>query len=213
MSERIIKVVVIGPESTGKSTLCEKLATHYNTIWVEEYAREFLLKNGNAYTQEDLLTIAKGQIENEEKALGQLIKKNQYQTPDNFTLLGIEGASKQQTTYPFGGLRGLPNNKLLFIDTDMYVMKVWSEFVFNTCDYFILNQIVERKYDCYLLCEPDIDWVKDELREYPDLETRLKLFHHYKDLLVHQHCNWISINGDYDSRLQKAILHIDNLFQ
>ena len=193
MSERIIKVVVIGPESTGKSMLCEKLAAHYNTIWVEEYAREFLLKNGNAYTQEDLLTIAKGQIKNEEKAI---------------QLLSESGSSS-----PFGGLRGLPNNKLLLIDTDMYVMKVWSEFVFNTCDNFILNQIAERKYDCYLLCEPDIDWVKDELREYPDLETRSKLFHHYKDLMVHQHCNWISINGDYESRFQKAISHIDKLLQ
>lgn len=33
------KIVVVGPESTGKSTLCEKLAAHYNTIWVKEYAR------------------------------------------------------------------------------------------------------------------------------------------------------------------------------
>ena len=193
MSERIIKVVVIGPESTGKSLLCEKLAAHYNTIWVKEYAREFLLKNGNAYTQEDLLTIAKGQIENEEK---------------DIQLLSESGSSS-----PFGGLRGLTNNKLLFIDTDMYVMKVWSEYVFNACDHFILNQIAERKYDCYLLCEPDIDWVKDELREYPDLETRSKLFHHYKDLMVHQHCDWVSITGDYDSRLQKAISHIDSLLQ
>jgi nicotinamide riboside kinase len=213
MSERIIKVVVIGPESTGKSLLCEKLAAHYNTIWVEEYAREFLLKNGNAYTQEDLLTIAKGQIQNEENALRQLTKNNQHQTPNNFPRWGIEGAPKRQTTSPFGGLRGLPNNKLLFIDTDMYVMKVWSEYVFNACDHFILNQIAERKYDCYLLCEPDIDWVKDELREYPDLETRSKLFHHYKDLMVHQHCDWVSITGDYDSRLQKAISHIDSLLQ
>jgi len=193
MSERIIKVVVIGPESTGKSILCEKLAAHYNTIWVEEYAREFLLKNGNAYTQEDLLIIAKGQIKNEEKAI---------------QLLSESGSSS-----PFGGLRGLTNNKLLFIDTDMYVMKVWSEYVFNACDYFILNQIAERKYDCYLLCEPDIDWVKDELREYPDLETRSKLFHHYKDLMVHQHCDWVSINGNYESRLNKAISHIDSLLQ
>jgi NadR type nicotinamide-nucleotide adenylyltransferase len=193
MSECIIKVVVIGPESTGKSTLCEKLAAHYNTIWVEEYAREFLLKNGNAYTQEDLLIIAKGQIENEEKA--------------------IQLLSESGSAFPFGGLRGQTNKKLLLIDTDMLVMKVWSEFVFNACDYFILNQIVERKYDCYLLCEPDIDWVKDELREYPDVETRLTLFHHYKDLMAHQHCNWKSINGDYESRLQKAISHIDTLLQ
>jgi len=193
MSERIIKVVVIGPESTGKSMLCEKLAAHYHTIWVQEYAREFLLKNGNAYTQEDLLIIAKGQIKNEEKAI---------------QLLSESGSSS-----PFGGLRGLINNKLLFIDTDMYVMKVWSEYVFNACDRFILNQIAERKYDCYLLCEPDIDWVKDELREYPDLETRSKLFHHYKDLMVHQHCDWVSINGNYESRLNKAISHIDSLLQ
>ena len=199
MSERIIKVVVIGPESTGKSILCEKLAAHYNTIWVEEYAREFLLKNGNAYTQKDLLTIAKGQIKNEEKAIQQL-SNNQSQTTNN----------KHQTN---NAKRQTLNKELLFIDTDMYVMKVWSEFVFNACDYFILNQIAERKYDCYLLCEPDIDWVKDELREYPDLETRSKLFHHYKDLMVHQHCDWVSINGNYESRLNKAISHIDSLLQ
>jgi nicotinamide riboside kinase len=209
MSECIIKVVVIGPESTGKSTLCEKLAAHYNTIWVQEYAREFLLKNGNAYTQHDLLTIAKGQIENEEKAIRQLTTNNSHQRNTKQST----PKTKHQTSSPFGGLRGLTNNKLLLIDTDMYVMKVWSEFVFNACDYFILNQIVERKYDCYLLCEPDIDWVKDELREYPDLETRTKLFYHYKDLLSHQHCNWISINGDYESRLNKAISHIDSLLQ
>lgn len=205
MSECIIKVVVIGPESTGKSTLCAKLAAHYNTIWVKEYAREFLLKNGNAYTQEDLLTIAKGQLENEEKAI-QKLSNNHYQAINNIQQTTNQGQinnPKPQT----------PNNKLLLIDTDMLVMKVWSEFVFNACDYFILNQIVERKYDCYLLCEPDIDWVKDELREYPDVETRLTLFHHYKDLLVHQHCNWTSINGDYESRLQKAISHIDTLLQ
>jgi len=197
MEAEVFKIVVIGPESTGKSTLCEKLAAHYNTNWVEEYAREFLLKNVTAYTPNDLLTIAKGQIENEEKAIQKLATNNQQITPNT-----KHQTSKQQTTNP----------KLLFIDTDMYVMKVWSEFVFNNCDHFILNQIAERKYDCYLLCEPDIDWIKDELREYPDLKTREILFHHYKDLLVHQHSNWTCINGDYESRFQKAVAHIDSLF-
>ena len=56
------KIVIIGPESSGKSTLCEQLAAHYNTIWVREYAREYLLKNGTDYTFENLLDIAKGQI-------------------------------------------------------------------------------------------------------------------------------------------------------
>jgi NadR type nicotinamide-nucleotide adenylyltransferase len=59
----IKKIVVIGPESTGKSTLCEELAEHYNTVWCPEYAREYLLQNGTDYTYEDLSVIAKGQMQ------------------------------------------------------------------------------------------------------------------------------------------------------
>src|SRR5438045_976931 len=136
MSE-IKKIVVIGPESTGKSTLCSQLAEHYKTVWCPEYAREYLEKNGTDYTYGDLLTIAKGQIELEER-----------------TLTTVD--SRQST---------------VFIDTDMYVMKVWCEFAFGKCHSWILNQIVERKNDLYLLCNVDLPWVKDELREYPDLET------------------------------------------
>ena len=64
------KIVVIGPESTGKSFLCEQLARHYNTVWVKEYAREYLLKNGTDYTFEALLDIAKGQVAEEESGIG-----------------------------------------------------------------------------------------------------------------------------------------------
>ena len=63
----IKKVVIIGPESTGKSTLCQQLAEHYQTNWCPEYAREYLLKHGMNYTYDDLLTIAKEQIALEEK--------------------------------------------------------------------------------------------------------------------------------------------------
>ena len=60
------KIVIIGPESSGKSTLCEQLAAHYNTQWVPEYAREFLEKNGTHYSYENLYEIAMGQVESEE---------------------------------------------------------------------------------------------------------------------------------------------------
>ncbi|RYZ57066.1 MAG: ATPase, partial [Chitinophagaceae bacterium] len=62
------KIVVIGPESTGKSTLCEELAEHYNTVWCPEYARDFLLQHGTDYTYDDLTTIAKGQLALEAEA-------------------------------------------------------------------------------------------------------------------------------------------------
>ncbi|MEJ0082276.1 MAG: AAA family ATPase [Puia sp.] len=87
----------------------------------------------------------------------------------------------------------------------MYVMKVWCEYVFKKCHRFILDQIAKRKYDGYLLCNTDLPWVADELREYPDLESREKLFQMYKDLMVNQSVPWIEISGDYDERLRRAI--------
>ncbi|MEO5945926.1 MAG: AAA family ATPase [Chitinophagaceae bacterium] len=173
----LIKIVIIGPESTGKSTLCTQLAEHYNSIWCPEYAREYLLQHGTDYTFDDLLTIAKGQV-----------------------ALEVEYSSKMESLCP-----------PLFIDTDMYVMKVWCEFVFGKCHRFILDQIIERKYDLYLLCNPDLPWVKDELREYPDLESRQQLYKIYQDIMINQQTPWIDIKGDYEERLTIAIKAVDDL--
>src|SRR3954469_23007123 len=112
------KIVVIGPESTGKSTLCSQLAEHYKTIWCAEYAREYLKIHGTEYTYDDLLTVAKGQIELEEAT--------------GYKLQAASNTPHSQLT---------TDNSHLFIDTDMYVMKVWCEFAFNKCHSWILNQI------------------------------------------------------------------------
>lgn len=62
----LIKVVLFGPESTGKTTMSELLAKHYNTVWVPEYAREYLQNKWNnerkTCEDEDLIPIARGQI-------------------------------------------------------------------------------------------------------------------------------------------------------
>jgi NadR type nicotinamide-nucleotide adenylyltransferase len=179
------KIVVIGPESTGKSTLCEQLADHYHTLWCPEYAREYLLANGTDYTYDDLLTIAKGQVKLEDEYMA---KMNRSSLP-------------AAAITPF------------FIDTDMYVMKVWCEFVFGRCHRYILDQIVERKYDGYLLCDTDLPWVKDELREYPDLESRRRLYQLYKDIMINQAVPWFVIHGSTDERLQHAIAAVDKLLK
>jgi len=64
------KIIVIGPESTGKSTLSCYLANHYKTPWCPEFAREYLLENGTAYTIDDLITIAKGQLQAQKNGIG-----------------------------------------------------------------------------------------------------------------------------------------------
>lgn len=68
---KIIKIAVLGAESTGKSTLCEQLALHYKTVFVPEYARYYFTKKKNIddYSLNDLETIYVHQIENEKKAL------------------------------------------------------------------------------------------------------------------------------------------------
>ena len=86
-----------------------------------------------------------------------------------------------------------------------------SEFVFGKCHKFILDEIIERKYDLYLLCNTDLPWVKDELREYPDPNTRNKLFAIYKDLMIDQSVPWVEIKGTNEERLTMAIDAVDEL--
>ncbi|UKM65874.1 ATP-binding protein [Flavobacteriaceae bacterium GSB9] len=61
-----IKVVLFGPESTGKTTISRQLAKHYNSVWVPEYAREYLQNKWDNKREtcqlQDLLPIAQGQI-------------------------------------------------------------------------------------------------------------------------------------------------------
>jgi len=67
----IIKIVLFGPESTGKTTLSKHLARHYNTVWAPEFAREYLQKKWNnerkTCENSDLLPIAVGQMEIENR--------------------------------------------------------------------------------------------------------------------------------------------------
>ena len=53
----IYRVAVIGPESSGKSNLCEALAAHYQTAWVPEYARDYLKTTGGKYNIQDIIKI------------------------------------------------------------------------------------------------------------------------------------------------------------
>ena len=67
----LVKVVLFGPESTGKTTLSRHLAHHYNTVWTPEFAREYLQKKWNQERKtcevEDLLPIAVGQMKLENR--------------------------------------------------------------------------------------------------------------------------------------------------
>lgn len=170
------KIVVIGPESTGKSTLSQKLAAHYNTVWTPEYARQYLDELPCPYEQHDLLQIAKGQLQLEDEKARQA-------------------------------------NELLICDTDLYVIKVWSEHKYGQCDPRILEQIAARRYDLYLLTYIDIPWEDDPLREYPDPRMREYFYRIYRDIVVNAGVPWADIRGSYAERDAKAIAAVEGLLK
>jgi NadR type nicotinamide-nucleotide adenylyltransferase len=170
------RIVIIGPESTGKSTLCQQLAEYYDTVWCPEFAREYLKENGKDYSYDDLLNIAQGQIKLEEYLLPRA------------------------------------RNNFYFIDTDMMVMKIWCEVAFNDCHTWILKHIASQDYDLHLLCDVDLPWAPDELREYPDPGFRKKLFKMYYDMMVAHVDRWAVVSGAHSQRLQTAITIINSHF-
>lgn len=166
------RIVVIGPECTGKTDLSEFLASHYDTEYVPEYARGYLNNLVRPYNQDDLITIANGQLRIE----------------DEFARTA---------------------KGLLICDTNLYVIKIWSEFKYGECAPEILDQIKNRSYDLYLLTYVDVPWEDDPQREHPD--KRNELYEIYLNELRNQPVPFVEIRGDRDARRQKAIDAIDAL--
>lgn len=84
----IIKIAIYGPENTGKTTLAKQLASHFNTTWAPEFARDYLQEKWNAKQEicvaEDLLPIAIGQMQLENSALQ---KANTYLFADTCLMI------------------------------------------------------------------------------------------------------------------------------
>lgn len=166
------RVVIIGPECTGKTDLSAALADMYNTVWVKEYAREYLDQLGRPYGLADLKRIAHGQV-------------------------ALEDAMAMKA------------NKVLICDTDLYVIKVWSNFKFGYCDPGIMDMIARRKYDLYLLTYIDVPWISDPLREHPD--QREKLYTIYLQEMEHQSVPFVVVTGTREQRRLIASNAIDTL--
>ncbi|MFW5700239.1 MAG: AAA family ATPase [Cyclobacteriaceae bacterium] len=166
-----IKIAIVGPESTGKSTLSKQLALYFKTAWVPEYARDYLNKLGRPYKQSDLLLIAQEQIALEEKAAA--------------------------------------NHEMVFCDTNLLVIKIWSEFKYQSCHPWILKSIKERKYDLHLLTYIDLPWQDDPQREHP--HAREQLFNLYKNELDKMKVSYETIKGENEERLLHAIAAVEKI--
>ena len=166
------KIIFTGPESTGKSTIANTVADFYGIEWVREYARIYLDNLGRSYQEMDLLEIAKGQIQAEEKL-----------------------AKTEQT--------------FLICDTSLLVLKIWSEFKYGRCHPWILTQLHQKLPTLYFLCDKDVEWEYDPLREHP--HQRTMLFEKYRQELDALKVPYIIIKGDKNQR-KKEVLDILSIY-
>lgn len=149
-----MKCALIGPESSGKSTLARYLAKRYNGILIPEYARTFveqLITDRHTddwtkvLTYDDLCSLARHQI-------------------GEIRLLSHSGQS------------GRP----VFFDTELLVTKVWFEYAFGSVPYWLNEAILRYPMDVYLLTYPDLPWMPDPTRSNGSDAIRLELFHRYE---------------------------------
>lgn len=69
MNKQIKKIAIVGPESTGKSTITQQLAQHYQTLWVPEYARYYCAALTGPCDLQDETNMFHGQVALEESIL------------------------------------------------------------------------------------------------------------------------------------------------
>ena len=175
MASVVKSFCAIGPECSGKTSLCVELVAKSESTFVHEYAREFLDQIKRPYEEADLVSIARTHFSRTQR----LINESPF---DTVVHLGV---------FPW-----------VFIDTDLTVIKIWSLEKYGRVDPKILELLEEERYDLYFLCRPDLPWVQDGMRENPN--DRDRLFTLYEKELVDAGKRYVIIEGEGEERMSKA---------
>ena len=158
-----MKVAIIGPESTGKTTLAQQLAQQFKGTYVPEYAREYIERKGTRdVTYDELCEIAKYQIEQLDSIVNQ--------------------SSNRQSS-----------NRQYFFDTELIVTKVWFDYAFGRVPDWLNEAILRYPMDLYLLTAPDIPWQPDPARYNGSDAMRQELFDRYESEIQALHIPYFVI--------------------
>jgi NadR type nicotinamide-nucleotide adenylyltransferase len=105
----------------------------------------------------------------------------------------------------------LRRTDLLFCDTDFCVTSIWCNVKYGKCHDWISAKLSQNNYSLYLLCDVDLPWQYDPLREHP--EIRNELFTMYTNLLIEHQFNYRIVNGSGEKRLENAVHFVDEFLR
>jgi HTH-type transcriptional regulator, transcriptional repressor of NAD biosynthesis genes len=159
------RVCVTGPESTGKTTLAQRLAELASTEWVPEASRIYAERKGDELLASDVAPIAREHIRLAEAA--------------------TERARAEGRT-------------LLILDTDLLSTVIYARHYYQLVPDWIERMERARRADLYLLCDIDVPWIPDGIRDRPG--NRDEMFALFRDALVKRKAPFVVVRGGWDER-------------
>ena len=169
---RLIRVVLTGSESTGKTTLANELSRYYRAELVPEFVRSYAEQRDGVITFSDHGPIARGQMALEDEV--------------------------------FAKARGL-----VFLDTDLLSTVVYCDHYFGRCPDWIRETATARRPDLYVLCDIDVPWVADGVRDRGDRRDEMQSL--FRAAVAASGARHVTVSGDVAHRLATAAAAIDAL--
>lgn len=169
MTRAIVRVCLTGPESTGKSTLAQRLAERAGTEWVPEASRVYAERKAAPLTASDVGPIAREHIALADAAAERVRKR--------------------------GG-------QLLILDADLVSTVVYARHYYGAAPTWVRRIERERRADLYLLCDVDVAWIADGIRDRP--ENREEMLALFGRALARRHARVVRVSGTWDERWKLA---------
>ena len=181
MSRRPLRIVLFGPESTGKSTLAERLAARFAAPWSPEYVREYWDSHGGAVGPGDLEAIARGQIAGEDAAAALAERQR----------AGVVFHDTDLLTCTLW-------DDLLFPGACPPWTRAEAERRAGAAS-------------LYLFCDTDLPWVADPQRCFPDPEGRAMCRALWLRTLAELRLPWAPVCGGWPEREARAVAAVEAL--
>jgi NadR type nicotinamide-nucleotide adenylyltransferase len=168
------RVVLIGAESTGKTTLAQLLAKRFNTTWVPEYGREHWEKKVQGLKMTDPLPCW---------------------SHEEFVHIAAEQQAREN-------LLARTANRVLICDTNAFATGTWHERYYRHRDPRVDAIGAADKVDLYLVTKPDVPFVQDGFRDGEAI--RHWMHNRFVEQMNAQGKTWRLIEGSYSDRFSCA---------